>query len=126
MVVLRKSEGRILFQLEGVGEARRVDSGDVTVEFGHLEAPLDLTPLFRGLPDDMCQCRHQGYAVRGRLGFKTKEGVINVDEGEAFDIPPGHIFLPEPGCEWVMFSATEEQRKTDEVVQRNVAAGASI
>jgi hypothetical protein len=125
MAVLRRSDGRIVFQKEGVGEARRVESGDVTVEFGRAEGPHDTTPLFRGLPDNMCQCRHQGYVVRGRLTFKTKDGLVHIDEGEAFDISPGHIPLPQPGCEWVMFSATEEQRKTDEAIRRNAAALAS-
>jgi hypothetical protein len=125
MGVLRWAEGKIVLQREGVGEARRVESGDVTVEFGRVEAPIDLTPLFRGLPEDMCQCRHQGYVVRGRYTFKTKGGLVHVDEGEAFDIPPGHIPIPEPGCEWVLFSVTEEQRKTDEAIRRNLAAQTS-
>jgi hypothetical protein len=125
MGVLRRAEGKIVLQREGVGEARRVESGDVTVEFGRVEAPIDLTPLFRGLPEDMCQCRHQGYVVRGRYTFKTKGGLVHVDEGEAFDIPPGHIPIPEPGCEWVLFSVTEEQRKTDEAIRRNLAAQTS-
>lgn len=125
MGVLRRSDGKIVLSREGVGEARRVESGDITVEFGWLEAPLDVTALFRGLPDDMCQCRHQGYVVRGRFTFKTKDGLVHIDEGEAFDIPPGHIPMPEPGCEWVMFSATEEQRKTDEAIRRNAAAQAT-
>lgn len=122
---LRRADGKVVFQREGVGEARRVEAGDVTVEFGRAEGRFDFTPLFRGLPDDMCQCRHQGYVVRGRFTFKTKDGLVHVDEGEAFDIAPGHIPMPQPGCEWVMFSATADQRKTDEAIRRNAAARAS-
>lgn len=125
MGALRRADGQVVFKQEGVGEARRVESGDVTVEFGRVEGQFDPTPLFRGLPEDMCQCRHQGYVVQGRYTFKTRDGLMHVDAGEAFDIPPGHIPLPEPGCEWVMFSATEEQRKTDEAIRRNAAARAS-
>ncbi|MCA1676474.1 MAG: cupin domain-containing protein, partial [Actinobacteria bacterium] len=108
----------------GVGEARRVESGDVTVEFARVDGAFDPTPLFRGLPDDMCQCRHQGYVVKGRLTFNTKDGPVNVDAGEAYDISPGHIPLPQPGCEFVQFTATAEQRTTDEAIRRNAAAGA--
>jgi hypothetical protein len=122
MGALRRSDSKVTFQQDGVAEFRRIQSGDLTVEFGRVDAPVDFTPYFRGLPDDMCQCRHQGYVVRGRHSFKTKDGVVHVDAGEAFDISPGHIPLPQPGCEWVMFSATAELRKTDEAIQRNLAA----
>jgi hypothetical protein len=119
---LRRGDGQIVFTQEGVGEIRRVESGDVTVEFGRVERAIDPTPLFRGLPDDMCQCRHQGYVVSGQLTFKTKGDPLEVIAGEAFDIAPGHIPVTAGSCEWVQFTATADQRKTDEVIQRNAAA----
>jgi hypothetical protein len=91
MGVLRRSDGLVVFEQEGVGEVRRVESGDVTAEFGRVEQAIDPTPLFRGLPEDMCQCRHQGYVVSGRLTFKTKDGPFDIAAGEAFDVSPGHI-----------------------------------
>lgn len=124
MGTLRRSDGQVVFKQEGVGDIRRVEAGDVTAEFGRADRALDPTPLFRGLPDDMCQCRHQGYVVRAQLTFKTKDGSFDVAAGEAFDVPPGHIPLFSAGCEWVQFTATAEQRKTDEAVQRNTAAAA--
>jgi hypothetical protein len=72
----------------------------------------------------MCQCRHQGYVVREQLTFKTKDGSFDVAAGEAFDVPPGHIPIFSAGCEWVQFTATAEQSKTDEAIQRNAAAAA--
>ncbi len=72
----------------------------------------------------MCQCRHQGYVVTGQLTFKTTDGSFDVAAGEAFDVPPGHIPLFSAGCEWVQFTATAGQRKTDKAVQRNTAAAA--
>jgi len=125
MGALRRGDGHVVFAQEEVGEARRVESGDVTAEFGRADQALDPTPLFRGLPDDMCQCRHQGYLVSGQLTFKTKDGSFDVAGGEAFDVPPGHIPLFSPGCEWVQFTATADQRKTDEAILRNTAAAAS-
>jgi hypothetical protein len=38
-------------------------------------------------------------------------------------VPPGHVPLPQAGCEWVQFTATADQRKTDEAIRRNTAAG---
>jgi hypothetical protein len=124
MGTIRSSEGVTIFQQPGVGECRRVDSGDVSFEFGWSAAEFDGTPLFKGLPDSMCKCRHQGYVVRGQLTFKTKSGPIEVAAGEAYDVPPGHIPVYHPGCEWVQFSLTADQRKTDEAIQRNAAARA--
>ena len=124
MGTLRREDGVIVFKQDAVGEIRRVESGDVTVEFGHVEQPIDPTPLFRGLPDDMCQCRHQGYVISGQLTFKTKDGPLDVAAGEAFDVDPGHLPVMQGGCEWVQFTATADQRKTDEVIRRNAAAAA--
>lgn len=122
---LCRGDGDVVFEQEGVGQIRRVESGDVTVEFGQVNRAIDPTPLFRGLPGDMCQCRHQGYVVSGRLTFTTKDGRFDVAAGEAFDVPPGHVPLPQAGCEWVQFTATADQRKTDEAIRQNMAAGMS-
>lgn len=124
MGTLRRGDGHVVFAQEGVGEVRRVESGDVAAEFGRADQALDPTPLFRGLSDDMCQCRHQGYVVSGQLTFKTKGGSFDVAPGEAFDVPPGHVPLFSAGCEWVQFTATADQRKTDEAILRNTAAAA--
>lgn len=121
MGTLRRRDGDVIFAQEGVGEVRRVESGDVAIEFGRADTAIDPSPLFRGLPGDMCQCRHQGYVIKGRLTFKSKDGSFDVVEGEAFDVSPGHIPLFQPGCEWVQFTATAEQRKTDEAIRRNIA-----
>ena len=124
MGTLRSNDGVAVFAQEGVGEVRRVESGDVTAEFGRADRAPDPTPLFQGLPDNMCQCRHQGYVVRGALTFKTVDGSFDVSAGEAFDVAPGHIPIFSAGCEWVQFTATAQQRKTDEAIRRNAAAAA--
>jgi hypothetical protein len=74
MGTLRSSDGVVVFAQEGVGEVRRVESGDVTAEFGRADRALDTTPLFQGLPDDMCQCRHQGHVVSGMLTSRQGTG----------------------------------------------------
>jgi hypothetical protein len=125
MGAINRSDGDVVFEREGVGEARRIESGPLTVEFGRMETAIDTTPLFKGLPDDMCQCHHHGYVVRGQLAFRTKQGVVSIEAGEAFHVMPGHIPMPGAGCEWVQFSETAEQRVTDAVVRRNASAGAA-
>jgi hypothetical protein len=123
---IRAADGQVTFSREGLGEARRVEVGPLTVEFGRTEVAFDTTPFFKGLPDDMCQCHHHGYIVRGQLRFKTKEGELTVEAGEAFDVPPSHIPVFGPGCEWVQFTGTAEQRVTDEAIRRNAQAAAPV
>ena len=122
MGAIRRSDGVFVFQREGVGEGRRVEAGDITVEFGRAEVDVDISPLLRGLPDDMCQCRHQGYVVRGGFTCKTSEGSFDVAAGEAYDLPAGHTVVYHAGTEWVQITATADQRKTDAAIQRNAAA----
>ena len=54
--------------VEGPGvEIRGVEAGELTVALVRLQAGHDARPLFRGLPDDLCQCPHWGYVIRGTL-----------------------------------------------------------
>src|SRR5687768_17966703 len=42
-----------------------------TVGFETYTEDADLSPLFRGLPDDECQCEHMGYVIKGKLAFRS-------------------------------------------------------
>lgn len=46
--------------MEGIGEGRSEELDGYTVGFASYTADADPTPLFRGLPDDRCQCPHWG------------------------------------------------------------------
>jgi hypothetical protein len=39
---------------------QEVEWGDMHVEFEAYHKPLDIAPLFKGLPDNRCQCPHWG------------------------------------------------------------------
>ncbi|MCX4581546.1 hypothetical protein [Streptomyces sp. NBC_01481] len=49
----------------------------------------DLAPLFKGLPDDRCQCSHWGYVLKGKVVFKTADGEEAFQTGDAYYVPPG-------------------------------------
>ena len=49
-------------KLDGI-ETRGVTWGDVLVRHIDLPPGVDFTPLFKGLPDDLCQCPHWGYVI---------------------------------------------------------------
>jgi hypothetical protein len=88
-------------------------------------ADADLAPLFKGLPDDRCQCPHWGYVVKGKVSFTFADGHEETYEGgDAYFAPPGHLPRLYAGSEVVEFHPTAELAKTMEVVERNMAAGA--
>ncbi len=107
-------------QLEGYEGHFEHLAGGYTVGFETYTADADLTPLFRGLPDDRCQCEHWGYVVRGRVSFKTADGEETFEAGDAYYVPPGHTPVLYAGTEIVEFSPTDELQQTIEVVTKNM------
>jgi hypothetical protein len=110
--------------LEGYEGAFGELGPDCTVGFERHTADADLSPLFKGLPDDRCQCPHWGYVIKGKLTFHTADGDESYTGGDAYYIPPGH--LPEifAATQVVEFHPTAELAKTMEVVERNMEARA--
>ena len=89
------------------------DLGGYTVGFETYTADANLAPLFKGLPDDRCQCPHWGVVLKGKLVYHYPEGDDVITTGEAYYARPGH--LPEifAGTEVVEFSPTEELQQDD-------------
>ena len=79
-----------------------------------------MTPLFVGLPDDKCQSPHWGYVFKGKLVYHTADGDIEITDGEAYYVGPGHTPEIFPGTEIVEFSPTAELNETMEVVTKNM------
>jgi hypothetical protein len=97
--------------------------GDHTVNFTLFREDIDATPLMRGLPDDRCQCPHWGYVVKGEVTFRYADRDEVFETGDAFYTPPGHVPVKyEPGTEVVQFSPSEELRKTEAVMMKNMTA----
>ena len=85
------------------------------------EEAADFTPVYRGLPDDLCQSHHWGYVINGRMIFHRPEGDETFEEGEAYYAGPGHTRkVGLPGTEVVEFSLADEYAQTMAVVPRNV------
>src|SRR3954451_22551490 len=62
----RKDEAPVLVDAPVI-EGRYVELDNYTVAFETFREDGDATPLFRGLPDDRCQCPHWGVVLSGRL-----------------------------------------------------------
>src|SRR5215208_477116 len=107
-------------QLEGYEGHFEHFEGGWTVAFENYTQDADLAPLFRGLPDDRCQCAHMGYVVRGRVAFRSADGEEVFEAGDAYYAGPGHTPVLYAGTQVVEFSPTEELGRTMEVVTRNM------
>ena len=105
-------------------EARMVQWGDTTVIFDEASAPADPAPLFKGLPDDRCQCEHYGYVLDGEIIVRYADSEEVIMAGAAYYIPPGHLPLIRTSAKTLEFTKTADLNKTMETVSRNVAAGA--
>jgi mannose-6-phosphate isomerase-like protein (cupin superfamily) len=109
-------------QAEGYeGHYENFDGG-YTVAFETYTADADMADLFKGLPDDRCQCEHWGYVIKGKLSFKTADGEETFEGGDAYYIPAGHTPMLHAGTEVVEFSPTKELQRTMEVVTKNMEA----
>ena len=112
----------IAFEGEGV-RSQQIEWGDINVALEHLPAGLDTAPLFKGLPDDRCQCPHWGYVLKGRMRVRYAEREEIVRAGDAYYLPPGHLPLFEEETEVIEFSPRGVYQETMEVIERNMAAG---
>ena len=101
-------------------EGRYAELLDYTVGFEAYSEESDMTPLFVGLPEDRCQCRHFGYVKKGSITYKTAEGDETFTAGDAYVVGPGHTPVLHPGTELVEFSPTAELNETMAVVTKNM------
>ena len=105
------------------GTVRQVAWGNMTIEAGEVRQTMDGAPLFKGLPDDRCQCPHWGYVLKGQMRYKYADHEEVFRAGDVYYAPPGHTPVLEAGCEYVEFSPTNEYNHTMEVVSRNMQLG---
>ena len=98
---MHAAENEIEIELEVGGIVTRgEDWGGQLVRHLTLPPGADFTPLFKGLPDDRCQCAHWGYVLEGSITVRYADGT-----------------------EIVEFSPTVELQKTMAVVGANMQAG---
>jgi hypothetical protein len=111
-------------QVEGYeGHFENFDGG-YTVGFETYTADADMADLFKGLPDDRCQCEHWGYVIKGKVSFKTADGEETFETGDAYYVGPGHTPVLYAGTEIVEFSPTKELQQTMEVIEKNMESAA--
>ncbi len=97
----------LVFAADGV-DIRAAEAGDHTMALVRLAKGHDARPLFKGLPDDLCQCPHWGYVIKGALRVWTAEGSDVYREGQAFYWPPGHAPEALEDTDFLEISPTRE------------------
>jgi hypothetical protein len=119
--ISRKSAARA-DAIQGLFESHSDELEGYNVSFDKYDQDLDMTPLFKGLPDDRCQCPHWGYVLKGKVGYRYADREEIIEEGEAYYAPPGHTRQLYAGSEVIEFSPKGELQKTIDVVTRNMKA----
>jgi hypothetical protein len=107
---------------EAVIEGRYVELDGYTVGFETHKADFDPAPLFKGLPDDRCQCPHWGVVISGTVTFRYADRDETFTAGDAYYGAPGHLPLMYADTELIEFSPTERLNATMAVVGANLAA----
>ena len=103
------------------GSVRGADWGDMHVEVDVFDKEFDVTPFLKGLPNDLDQCPHWGYVIRGGLRVRYPDREETIREGEAYYIAPNHTLIASAGTECIEFSPKDKFARTMEAVERNMA-----
>jgi hypothetical protein len=87
--------------------------GGMVVAFNQFAKGTDFTPVLKGLKDNMCQCPHWGYLLKGALHIRYTDGREEVlTPGDLFYLPDGHTGWAEEDTELVEFSPQAEMDTT--------------
>ncbi|WP_405628650.1 hypothetical protein [Streptomyces sp. NBC_01174] len=108
MTAKTRSETPVAIEGGGVELRTQEIGGGLSVAFVRFPAGTDMTPVLKGLTDDLCPCPHWGYLLKGRLKMLTKDGEDVYEAGQAFYWPAGHAPVALEDCEYVDFSPTKE------------------
>ncbi len=118
---IAKDQASTVFEADGY-EGRYEEIDGQTIGFETYTEDADPAPLFRGLPDDHCQCPHWGVVTTGKMVFRYADHDETYQEGDAYYGAPGHLPLLFAGTEVVEFSPTDALNQTMAVVGRNLEA----
>ena len=113
-------------ELEGYeGHFEHFDGG-WTVGFETYTQDADLARLFKGLPDDQCQCEHMGYVIKGKVAFRSGDGEEIFEAGDAYYVGPGHTPVAlRRAPRWSSSARPTTLGRTFEVVTKNMEAMAA-
>ena len=109
MKAISRADAPVAIEGDGVELRMEEIGGGMTTAFARVSKGANFRPALAGLDDDLCQCPHWGYLVKGRVKMHTRGGRDEVYEaGQAFYWAPGHAPEALEDAEYVDFSPTDE------------------
>jgi len=78
MKAVRREDAPVAIEGDGLEFRRQEIGGNLTVAFVHVPEGADLRPALAGLPEDLCQCPHWGYLIKGRVKMHTPDGTTSM------------------------------------------------
>jgi hypothetical protein len=104
-------------------ETRASECDGVLARHVQLPAGVDFTPLFKGLPGDMCQCPHWGYVLAGSIRLRYADGSEELSSaGDVYYWRGGHTGWTDEGVTFLEFSPTAEIQPVLEHLGAQMAA----
>ena len=103
-----REDAPVVIEGDGLEVRTRELGGGMTAGFFSVPKGADLRPALVGLEDDLCQCPHWGYLLKGRVRMHTTNGPQDYVAGQAFYWAPGHAPEALEDTEYVDFSPTDE------------------
>jgi hypothetical protein len=105
-------------------ESQVLELGEMVCARHLIPGGFDSTPLYRGLPDDMCPCEHWCYLVRGKLRYRFTDGTAREFEaGDAFHLQAGHLADALEDAELIEFTRAEDYRRKVEHLEAQSNSG---
>lgn len=111
----------IIFE-RGGSSLRGAEWGGMVVLLYTIPAGTDMQPLMLGMPDDLCQCPHWGYVLKGRIRIKHPDSDQVVTSGELFYVEPAHVPYFEEDTQMIEFSPKEPWYSMIAQISKNLAA----
>ena len=107
---MRYSFEEIPLEMElGEIKIQAFEGGDVYARYIDLPAGTDFTPLFVGLPQDLCQSAHWGHVLTGSINVRYADGREETNRaGDVYYWPAGHTGWTDEGVTFLEFSPTAD------------------
>ena len=108
MKAISRADAPVAIEGDGVELRMHELGGGMTTAFVRVPKGTDFRPALVGLQDDLCQCPHWGYLLKGRVRMHTRSGEEVYEAGQAFYWAAGHAPEALEDSEYVDFSPTKE------------------
>lgn len=103
---------------------RGIECGDLYTRHIRLPAGTDFTPLFVGLPGDLCQCAHWGQVLEGSITVRYADGHEETNRaGDVYYWPGGHTGWTDDGVTFLEFSPTADIMPVLDHLSKQLATG---